>query len=264
MQWQDNIRDLDEQLAAGDIDIAEHRRLRDEALAEAASGTNRRTTSSAFLPQRTAGQQRRTQVDQPQTDGEAVFTEQPKRRIGVIAVGVVVVAAAVGAGVWLFSGDKAEEKPQAEATAAEKLAKQFPALPGTVWSPPTVLPVTVGVQLDLYGSDLSAKGSTGLVNAASTDGPRSLTVNALDNGGGPDRAVDALRYAIDEGWLTESAPNDVQLVRTGRGGVQYLRAIYQSGNWTVLVTVESTKVDKDLRAYLDTVLAKTEAALPAG
>ncbi|GAA2990071.1 hypothetical protein [Actinokineospora diospyrosa] len=270
MQWQDTLRDLDDRLAAGEIDSAEHRRLRDEALAEA-SGTTRRVhiPSSAFLPQREHTPPRALDLaDRGRfVDGEALFVES-SGRVGRIALGVVGAAILVAAGVWLFSGDSepvAEAPPPQPTTAsrADELAKGLPKLPGTIRSQPSVLPVSVGPQLGLYGPEIPNAGSSGLVNAASTDGPRSLTVNVLDNGSGPDRAKDVLAYAAATGWTVDTAPEGVQIVRTGQGGTQLYRAVYRSGTWTVLVTATSKDDDLAFRAYFDSVLGRTLLALPA-
>ncbi|GAA3023872.1 hypothetical protein [Actinokineospora globicatena] len=269
MQWQDTLRDLDDLLASGEIDAAEHRRLRDEALAEA-SGTTRRVPipSSAFLPRRELSPPRALdQGDRGRfVDGEALFIE-PAGRFSRVALGVIA-AAVVGASVWWFTSGDSEPAPVAApppptANRADELAKGLPKLPGTVRSQPSVLPVSVGPQLGLYGPEVPNAGSSGLVNAASTDGPRALTVNVLDNGSGPDRAKDILAYAAATGWASDTAPEGVQIVRTGNGGTQLYRAVYRSGTWTVLVTATSKDDDVSFRAYFDSVLARTLLALPA-
>ncbi|MBM7771093.1 hypothetical protein JOD54_001297 [Actinokineospora baliensis] len=267
MQWQDTLRDLDDRLAAGEIDAAEHRRLRDEALAEA-SGTTRRVhiPSSAFLPRREPAPPRALDVDRGRfVDGESLFVESGGR-VGRIALGVVGAAVVVAAGIWLFSGDSepvAETPQPTAASRADELAKGLPQLPGTVKSPPSVLPVSVGPQLGLYGPEIPNAGSSGLVNTASTDGPRSLTVNVLDNATGPDRAKDVLAYAAATGWTEDSAPEGIQVVRTGQGGTQLYRAVYRSGAWTVVVTATSKDDDLGFRAYFESVLKRTLVALPA-
>ncbi|SES48865.1 hypothetical protein [Actinokineospora terrae] len=269
MQWQDTLRDLDDRLSSGEIDAAEHRRLRDEALAEA-SGTTRRVPipSSAFLPRRELSPARALELGERGrfVDGESLFVESEGRR-GKVALGVVAAAAVVGVAVWWFSGSTepapVAAPPPPTANRADELARGLPKLPGTVRSQPSVLPVSVGPQLGLYGPEVPNAGSSGLVNAASTDGPRSLTVNVLDNGGGPDRAKDILAYAAATGWANDTAPEGVQIVRTGQGGTQHYRAVYRSGTWTVLVTATSKDDDVSFRAYFDSVLARTLLALPA-
>ncbi|GLZ41272.1 hypothetical protein [Actinokineospora sp. NBRC 105648] len=277
MQWQDDLRELDARLAAGRMSAGEHRRRRDEVLAEASSTTGRIPGSafqSAVPPQPgwppPNDVPQALPVPQPHFDGEAVFTTAtPQRGPGRLVVVAVVAAIAVGAAVWwaVSRGDKPEAAAPVAVSPAAELVVKLPALPGTVVSQPAVLPATLGPQLGLYARGVAPEDSSGLVNTATADGPRSLVVNVLDNGAGQDRTAQALGYAKASGWVVAPAPegtSGVEVVRTVHPTVQLYRGIYRSTRWTVLVTATGAADDEGFRAYFESVLDRTRATLPVG
>ncbi|WP_018683515.1 hypothetical protein [Actinokineospora enzanensis] len=269
MAWQDTLRDLDDRLADGDITSTEHRRLRDEALAEASGETRRIAADSPVFLAREELPEPVWHYEPRFVDGEALFAGGGPVKRSRVLVGAMAVAA-VGVGVWWLLSPSDSEPVAAPVappvSAAEELMGKLPALPGTVVSPPAVLPTSLGPQLGLYSREIPDPTSSGLVNTSAMDGPRSLAVNVLDNGTGPDHTQALLSFATTTGWADApaSATDGVHVVGAADHGAQRLRAVYRSGRWTVSITVSGPEADQLLRPYLDAFVSRTRIALPAG
>ncbi|PPK68157.1 hypothetical protein V5P93_000061 [Actinokineospora auranticolor] len=267
MSWQDTLRDLDDRLATGDLDAGRHRKLRDDALAEAAGPTRQIAGDSPVFSPRVVEDEPRSLHDPERAryvDGEALFAVDPPYPLfhKLVAMGLV---AALGAGAWwLLSPSEPEAQaappaPQVVESPAEQLARTLPALPGTVVSRPAVIPASLGSQLGIVPANTSGT----LVNASSSHGTRTVTFNALDT----DHVEDALRQATSTGWA--AAPEaverkDVRVVGSVQGATQNFRAVYRSGRWTVVLTASGAGADAALRPYFDSLLARTLLTLPAG
>lgn len=291
MQWQERLRTLDHQLAAGELTPAEHRLLADELLAEAA-GPRRAEPEPAVEEPLPAPEEpapaRFVEPTRPPLSGVDLFTntQEPGRPwIGVLIA--VLALALVGAGLWWLlsdpTGDPTGGPPSAQPTAtttatsapagpadpAAALMAALPELPGTAIGPPALVPSGIGTQLGLYPPAVAkaTAGGLGLVDAASIGDGTSYAIAALDS---PDAttATAAVDYAVRNGWAEVDRaplPDGVTVLRTSPSGRDVHRAVYRSGRWTVLLTVSITGTDPDAaRTQFDLVAARLVAAVPPG
>ncbi|MGQ0839908.1 hypothetical protein [Actinokineospora sp.] len=148
MEWQERLRELDAREAAGEVSAADHRRLRDEILAQASSRVSVRQaagfgakapvqhaplTSAPIPPARIA-------TGQELVEGSAIFAgarEGRRTRVVLVVLAVVVVLAAVGGGVWWYLQRSDEQAPAAQQTQATRPGLSLDRLPNPTQNPLT-------------------------------------------------------------------------------------------------------------------------------
>ncbi|MEV8436370.1 hypothetical protein AB0425_03265 [Actinosynnema sp. NPDC051121] len=273
MDWQDTLRRLDADLAAGRISPAEHTKRRDQVLAEAASGrpaphdpdSTQVIRVTAPPPAPWASAQRA-----PSLDGAAVFASAGKpRRKGSAVLVLVVLVLVVAASAWWFTtgtggtGDAASQTtpPSTEATTTRPT---IPELPGTKGQHGPVLAVDDAVRLKLIALDEAAVlkdgGVTEVLFASSTAARTSyaVVVARTSSTRQADEVAEGLVGRLVAAGYTRT-PQDHLVKSFPQNTV--LRVVYRSGDAVVRVGAAQAGAEAPT-ADLDQVLATIRQAFP--
>lgn len=283
MRWQDTLRELDAQFAAGALSADQHRRMRDEVLAEASG-----TVSLSAAPPLAVTEPARPPIAPPapermdvprfspslseSIDGRSLFANTASKRGRLTPLLVIIGLALAAGGVWFYltrstAADEVNSPPPRVEQSAT-LANRLPKLPGTVIVAPAVLPAAVGIQFGFYPPAVAqgvSGSSAGLANVAATDGPTAITANLLDNAAGPDRTAEVVAHATAGGWQLAKAPDfeaRVSVVQSVSGEIQLYRAVYKSDRSTVIITTAGPRTDQARPAF-DAIVEHALADLPA-
>ncbi|MFD7652450.1 hypothetical protein ACFV4N_00520 [Actinosynnema sp. NPDC059797] len=271
MEWQETLRRLDAELAAGRITYAEHVKRRDQLLAEAASrrpAGDPDSTMKIRVEERPQSFFTPQQHRAPSLDGASVFADARKpRRTGARIAVLVVVLAVVAGGVWWFTGGRADESaasssPPTSTPAAAPAA--IPPLPGEPGEHGPVLSVDEAVRLKLLAADeadvLGGSGVDEILFSGSISGSTSFAVLVArtDSVERADRVADGLvGYLVGAGY-TETP--EQHLAKTSPRNT-VLRAVYRSGEAVVRVGAARAG-DQAPTAELAQVLADVREAFP--
>ncbi|GAA1266590.1 hypothetical protein [Saccharothrix xinjiangensis] len=271
MDWQETLRRLDADLAAGRITYAEHVKRRDQLLAEAASrrpAGDPDSTIKIRVEERPVSFFTPQQDRAPSLDGVSVFADARKpRRTGAWVVALVAVLAVVAGGVWWFAGGRAAESeassaPPTSTSAAAPAA--IPPLPGKPGEHGPALDVDEAVRLKLLAADeadvLDGNGVDEILFSGSISGNTSFAVLVArtDSVERADRVADGLvGYLVGAGY-TETP--EQHLTRTSPQNT-VLRAVYRSGEAVVRVGAARAGAEAPT-AELAQVLADVRAAFP--
>lgn len=291
MRWQDTLRELDAKFAAGALSADQHRRMRDEVLAEA-SGTVSLSAAPPLAvsePPLAVSEPPRPPVAPPpqpermdvprfspslseSIDGRSLFANTASKRSRLTPLLVIIGLAVAAGGVWFYLTwpPRADEvnSPPPRVEQSATLANRLPKLPGTVIVAPAMLPAAVGIQFGLYPPAVAqgvGGSSAGLANVAATDGPTTITANLLDNAAGPDRTAEVVAHATAGGWELAKAPDfeaRVSVVQSVSGQFQLYRAVYKSDRSTVIITIAGPRSDQARPAF-DAIVERALADLPA-
>lgn len=244
MNWQDTLRRLDADLAAGRISAAEHIKRRDQVLAEAASGRPPQTDPDSTLVIRVAPPRPPQWLDRqrpPSLDGAAVFATARRPRGKGSAVAVLAVLALVAGGVWWFAagtGDTGSAATPPTTTAAQVAQPTIPDLPGAKGAHGPVLGVEDAVRLKLLATDeadvLTGHGVTNVLFANSTAARTSyaVVVARTPSPEQADRVAEGLIAHLERAGYTETP--DRHLAKTSPQST-VLRVVYRSGDSVVRV-----------------------------
>ncbi|CAL9660180.1 hypothetical protein SUDANB95_06942 [Actinosynnema sp. ALI-1.44] len=272
MEWQDALRRLDQDLAAGRIGRPEHTKRRDEILAAAAGPRPHSLLGTSPLDTEATQVIRPVPAPYPPmappVDGHVVFATASKRKGRWTGLLLIALLGVTAAGVWWFiardSDTAGAAATTAAAAAATPAAAGLPALPGTATVPDRTMTVDEAVAaklLSLTESDVLRAGGVGDVRyAASTAGKTSYAV-VVARTSGPDQARKVAAglsrhlknsgYAeTPEGHLRKAEPTTV------------VRGVYTSGDHVVRVGVAEATPDADLTAPVTDVLGTVRRAFP--
>ncbi|MFD0200109.1 MULTISPECIES: hypothetical protein [Saccharothrix] len=271
MDWQDTLRRLDADLAAGRISPAEHTKRRDQVLAEAASGrpaphdpdsTQVIRVTSPAPPAPWAPVPRG-----PSLDGAAVFATARKPRRKGSALVVLAVLALAAASIWWFAigtGTTGDAAPPPTTSTSQSAQPTIPELPGTKGAHGPVLTVDDAVRLKLIALDeadvLKGNGVTEILFANATAARTSYAVVVARTGsseqaekvaeGLTGHLVAAGYTRTPEQYLTKAFPQNT-----------VLRVVYRSGDAVVRVGAAQAGAQAPT-ADLGTVLEKIREAWP--
>lgn len=282
MDWHEEIRGLDAALGRGEISAAEHRKRRDEVLAEASGGANGPRllhqpgqVAAPPAPEHTvvidAARAAGHPQDEPQhpprsdrswsgpIDGADIFSVQPKsgtgRRVRT-SVMVLIGLAVVGAGLWWFllGNDRASSAPPpAPASAAPWSTDRLPNPTDAVFSTTAVL--TVQQALDngfVRAGDVESMTAAGVEKVYF----RAVTENGLvyhlfafqlaGQAGGGDLAAKLLQGTRTD---VDGLPDRVNAARAQAPGALVLEATYGTDGGAVrIVVARQGEIDEPLMA----------------
>jgi hypothetical protein len=278
VDWQQALSDLDGRLARGEVSASEHRRRRDEILAEASSVAGRSQTRA---PWETTAAPPRDFTRPPDTppvalDGMEVFgAARPARKPWVAGVVLLAVLAVVGGGIWwmAFRGDTAAAGAAPTTTAAPvALADRVPTpqgVPNDNNATMTVDGAIAGKLLSQHDADLyRAHGVTEVVYRGSRSDNVGLLVMAAKTSSQADAVAVAdgvHKHLVEVGFVDIAGTRPVSFGRTD-ARFATIGSVYRSGQVSVLVSVSADpKQDPArLRAEFDSLLKTVTNALPEG
>jgi hypothetical protein len=265
MSWEEELRQLDDALAAGKVSASKHRKRRDEILAEASSAQSSALPASGVLSRaawRPVRQARRPvaapslpQPSQPITPTQAqemFVTSRPatgRRWLGVLAA-VLVLALAAGV-TWWFGFRQDEPGTPAAGSTSSAQPRQGGGidelrLPGTADDRNGKFSVQRALELKvlspLEADLLKQSGITEVTYVGASEGDYRYLVYAYPSVD-PDAAratTGVVAHIHEQIGLTEApivVPDGVQAVELRNAKAAVVRALYTSGNTTVQLAV---------------------------
>jgi len=298
--WEDDLRRLDADLAAGKINRDVHRRLTDDVLARessvVAAGPKRRQSA---LPRPPAAPQaappaRPANASVPPAVARGTYVRpapapqaahRPPQRanrrarrtiplIGALLL-VVVLGGAVGWWAWMHrSTTVGHPAPTIAPPDAAGVLARLPALPGTPLASNTATPTGNGVGLGIYPMSevavLAGEGTGQLVLRSAEQANHNFAVVAIrsTDPAGTLRVVGQYQRQLGlKATNSAGLPGSVAVLSADLSGQTLVRAVYNSGSWTIVAEASSADLPADigtLAEEFNRMAQSVVAALPPG